>query len=636
MSANVARKQLQKAAWFVALGLGVFHLYTTIFGLLPYMQQRPLHLAGIAVIGFLFLPISKKKEDDSWLTIAIDAILIVCAIIPLVWHLIAYKDIAARGGIPKSFEIFFALLICLVIFELTRRSIGNILPVLAIIFVLYAYFGKYLPGIWAHRGMSVDRLTSIIYMGPQGIFGTPLGVAANVLIIFVIMGAFLEITGAGDWIVNLSYSIAGRFTGGAAKTAVIASGGIGTITGVAAANVVVTGTFTIPLMKKGGYSPHFAAGTEAAASAGGIIMPPVMGSVAFIMAELLELPYRTIIFAALAPAILYYSALLAATHFEAQKRGIGSISKDKLPRFFNTLKSGWFYACPIIIMVALIIKNYSPRYAALWAIITLTLIGVVDRKKKIGVKTIANAIAKGTITSIKLSATCACAGVIIACIHFSGLALRFSSIAVHLSMGIPFLLLIICHIVCIILGMGLPPAASYIIASMLAVPAIIQTFNIEPLVAHFFVMYFCAFAVITPPVCLTSYTAAGLAEADFVKTGLTGYMLASPGMLIPYVFVYGKILLAVNFNLLEYLIAFATGLIGVIFLAMALIGYFRIKLDIWQRVLLFAAAICTITPGFTGDILGIAIGLLVIGFQYRKERKNPIKDCLEGEAIEIS
>lgn len=595
-----------------AVGLSLFQLYTAGFGVLTPVLQRVTHLTLVLVLIFLVFR-RGKKAWYRWL----EALLILTSVAAGVYMWFIYKSIVYRAGDVSTLDMIMGVATILLVLEATRRTTGWPLVIIASLALVYARFGPYFPGVLSHKAYSFERILSQIYLSMEGLFGVTLGVAATMVALFVLFGAFLEASGGGKMFIDIAFAIAGKSSGGPAKVAVVSSGLMGTISGSPVANVVTTGTFTIPLMKRLGYEPHVAGAIEAVASSGGSIMPPIMGAGAFVMSEMTGIPYSKIIIAAIIPAFLYFLSLYLAVHFEAKRKGMVGLAASELPPLGATLKKSLFLLIPIAVLIyMLVVVQVSPMKAAFWSIIVLILTSSTIGPEKLNFTVLLNALEKGARDVLVVSAACATAGIIIGVIAQTGIGLSFSGIVVDAAGGHLMLALALTMLASIILGMGLPPTAAYIVLAAMGAPALVQM-NVPVLVAHLFIFYFSTFAPITPPVALAAYAGAGIAGSNPMYTGLTAFRLGLVAFLIPYMFTYGPALVAIG-SYGEIAQALVTACIGVFCLASAVIGWMLKPLFWYERLLFFGAALALIDPGLQTDILGLVMmGLTFVSLFFR-------------------
>lgn len=609
-------------ASFFAIALSLFHLYTGARGGFDPWTQRVIHLGLGFVITFLSYPLTKGKKINF-----IDILLVILSILAGLYVIVYMDAIIDRTGMPNKWDIFFGVVTIILVLEMTRRVIGLPLVIVSAVFLLYALFGKYLPEPLSHRGYDFERISAHMYTTLEGIYGVPIGVSASYVILFVIFGAFLEATKTGDFFINIANSIAGKAQGGPAKVAVISSALFGTISGSAVANVVSTGTYTIPLMKKTGYKSHFAAAVEAVASSGGQLMPPVMGAAAFVISEMTGESYLRICLAATIPAILYYLGVFIAVHMEAKRIGLKGLSPEEVPPFWHTLKSQGYLALSAgVLIYFLAIKLTSPSYAVFWAIISALILSSIKKETRLSFKMFLKALELGAKGSISVISACASAGIVVGVVTLTGLGLKFSSAIIALAHGNVYLTLLFTMFASLILGMGLPTTAAYIICAILAVPAL-TNLGINPLAAHLFVFYFAIISAITPPVALAAYAAAGIANTDPMKTGFTACRIGLAAFIVPYMFVLTPVLLMKG-SIVEISWATFTALIGTSLLACSAIGWFFTHLSKICRISLFIASLLLIHTGFFTDILSILFTLPVLFIQIKKSKKASANESL--------
>ncbi|MDR2786920.1 MAG: TRAP transporter permease [Candidatus Accumulibacter sp.] len=599
---------LAKLVMLVAVAMSCFHFYTSGFGLLPAQHQGAVHLAFTLLLTIFLYPASKKSGKNSlpWYDVVV-GLLGVCASLYLV---VNYMSLIERSGLPSTLDLVMGFILIFVLLEATRRISNPVLPCLAILCLLYCYFGNALPGGMSHRGFSISRIINHMYLGTEGIFGTPLEVSSTFVFMFILFGAVLEKTGVGRFIIDLAMALAGWASGGPAKVAVLASGIMGTVSGSSVANVCTTGMFTIPLMKSVGYRPHFAAAVEAAASTGGQIMPPVMGAGAFIMAQFLGWPYIDVAKAAIIPALLYYSAVLIQVHLEAKRLGLSGLSRENLPNVWYLLKTRGFLLLPLGAIIYLLIAGYTPLMAAFCGILVSLPLSWLNKETRLTPKKLIAAFEAGARSSLGVACACACVGFIIGTGTLTGLALRIAGGIVDLSGGLllPTLLLTMCA--SILLGTGLPTTANFIVTSTMAAPAL-KLLGVPDIAAYMFVFYFGIAADLTPPVALAAYAGAGIAGADPMKAGVTALKLALAGFLVPYIYVYNPILLLVGASPLLMVQATVTSLMGVYLLSMATIGYYNGHLSWPMRIVALAGALGLLVPETLSDLCGLGVLLFI-------------------------
>ena len=623
------RKLTGKVALFitiVAILMSAFHLFTAWHGTLLAMKQRSLHLIFAFTLGFALYPGFKNSSKDK-IDIT-DWILMILSI--GVWGYIFFnvEAIALKGGQMSTTDMVLGVLAVLLTLEVTRRVVGPELPIVTIVFLLFAYFGRHLPGVFAHRGFNVTRIVSHMYMTTEGIMGTPLGVSSTFVFMFILFGSFLDKTGVGEFFIDFAYALTGSTRSGPAMTSVLSSGLMGSISGSSVANTVTTGAFTIPLMKSVGYKPHYAGAVEATASTGGQIMPPVMGAAAFIMADFTGFPYISIVKAAIIPAVLYYIAVGTMVHLEACKLGLKGMPRESLPKVSNILRKQGYLTLPLIAIIFMLVKQYPPTMAALTGIVIGVIVAfaasLIKKDNSFTPKDILGAMEAGAKGAVGVACACACAGMIVGVVTLTGFGLKIAEVIVLIAKGklIPTLLLTM--VSSIILGMGLPTTAKYIVLATMAVPAITKL-GVNLMSAHLFILYFGVVADVTPPVALAAYAGAGIAGANSMKTGFQAFKLAIGAFIIPYIFVINPHLIMVDsvagttVNWLPITAAIptiVTALIGTICLAGTVESYLFGNLRIWQRVILLGAAFALLDPKLLTDFIGL--GALAVIFVTQK------------------
>ncbi|MEL4027271.1 TRAP transporter permease [Caldifermentibacillus hisashii] len=591
----------------IAILMSLFHLYTAIFGVFESILQRAAHLGFALILVFaIYKPTKKSQHGEKipWY----DWILILLSIVPYAYFVFNAQDIQSRMSYIEpltNLEIILGIIAGLVLIEATRRVIGNTLIIIILVFLAYSFWGHMIPNELGHRQFTLMWIMDHLFYTVSGVFSTPLGVSSTFIFIFILFGKFLEVSGAGQFFIDLSIAGMGKYRGGPAKTAIVASSILGTISGSAVANTVTTGAFTIPLMKKTGYNKTFAGAVEAVASTGGQIMPPIMGASAFIIAAYLGIPYFDIAIAAIIPAILYYVCLYFQVDLRARRIGLVGLPKEQLPVFSQVIKKGFYYFIPLVIIIFLMAIGKSPMSSGLYAIIATILVAAIRRASRITLKNFMIALDLGARAAIETAVSCAAAGLIIGAIGLTGIGLKFSSFIIDLSGGVLISTLIFTMITSIILGMGLPTVAAYLVQVPLTIPALIDL-GVTPLAAHMFVFYFSALSAITPPVALAAFAAAGISGAEPMKTGMTAVKLGLAAFIVPFLFVYGEEILLIG-EPIQIILAFITAIIGVIGLASAVEGWLLRHSYWYERLLLFIGSICMIIPGILTDIIGLVI-----------------------------
>lgn len=604
----------------LAICFSLFQVYTAIFGVLDAQLQRAVHLAFGLVLVFLLYPSKKSWRHDHKLHIPDLVLAILGGICPgyIVYN---YYDLVMRGGIITNTDFIIGLLGVLLVIEAARRVVGLPIVLVVCFFLAYAFLGPYMPGLLAHRGLTVEQLITHLYFTTEGVFGIPLGVSSTFIFLFILFGAYLESTGLGQFFIDLANAVAGWARGGPAKVAVLSSGLMGTVSGSSVANVVGTGSFTIPMMKKLGYDKNFAGAVEAASSTGGQIMPPIMGAAAFLMAEFMGIPYLEVVKAAIIPALLYFTGVWVGTHFEARKHDLRGIPRDQLPKAWKLFKEKGHLSIPLVIIIYLLVVGYTPMRAALFGIGLTILASMLRKSTRLSLRQMIDGLEQGARGALGVLVACASAGIIIGVVTKTGVGLKLASALIDLSGGILIVTLMCVMITSILLGMGVPTTANYVITSTIAAPALVQM-GVNLLAANMFVFYFGIIADVTPPVALAAFAGAAISGGDPLKTGINATKLAIAAFIIPYMFVYNPVMLMVNATPLTIIWATGTAIIGMIGVSAALIGYYITKVTIVERLLLLGGGLLLITPGGYTDMAGIIVLAAVTVYQWKNRNKN--------------
>lgn len=609
----------------IGILLSVFVLVTSSYLNIQGFYRNTIFLILIFVLGFLLYPTNKKKPDSKFN--AFDLIMVFMSIISIGYITLMYTNLhVERMSRAETLDYVFAILCILVLFEMTRRSIGWFIPVLSVIAMIYAVYGAYFPIDFAHSGFSFERLLFRLYMTSDGIFGSTLSIASTYIVLFILFGAFLTASGASNLFNDLALAIAGQRRGGPAQVAVITSALTGSLNGSAVANVATTGAFTIPLMKSIGLKPRFAGGVEAAASTGGMIMPPIMGAAAFIMAGFLGVPYTAVVIAAVIPALLYFIALVISIDTESKKLGLKGISKDNIPDVKRVLIERGALLLPIIVVIGVLVMGRTAIFAGFAGIITAIITSYLtkDKENRITVPKFFEALIDGAKNSIQVAVACASVGIIIAVVSMSGVGSMLAYNVVDIANGNLFLILLLVMVTCIILSFGLPSTALYIVVAVTAAPALV-TAGVQPMAAHFFVFYYGAMSNVTPPVALAAYTGAGIAKANPMQTSWTAMRLALPGFIIPFMIAYDPILLLQTdegpINLAALATALISVLVGIYALSVSFGNYIRVKLNIVERIILIATAFLLISTDTTLDIIGYILFVIVMIVHFLRSKK---------------
>lgn len=602
----------------------MFQLYYAIRGGIDAMIARCIHLSfGLSAVFFLYPSNGKmSRKKLHWFDCLLGITIASCCMYIVVF----YKDIVMRQGLINHMDMVVGGIAIILVLEAARRVIGLPMVIISLVFIVYALVGRSIPGPLGHRGVSIEGLVQHLFFTTEGILGLPIQVSSTFIFMFLLFGAYLEKTGMGEFFIQLANSISGDSPGGPAKVAVISSACMGTLSGSSVANVVGTGSFTIPMMKKLGYKPEFAGAVEATASTGGQLMPPIMGAAAFLLAEITGSPYSKVILAALVPAALYYLGVFIGVHFEAKKLGLKGIPKDQIPKLLFVLRQRGQLIIPIFVVIALLISGWSPIYAALGAVVSTIICASIKKETRLSFQDLLNGMVQGAKSALTVIAACACAGIIIGVVTKTGLGLKMGSILVGIAKGNLVLTLFFTMITSLVLGIGVPTTANYVITSTIAAPAILMIKDasgaqvVPILAAHLFVFYFGIIADVTPPVCLAAVAASGVAKSEPMKTGMQATRLAIGAFLIPYMFVISPELILINpdISIIPKLI---TAVLGVVCVAVGLTGYFKKNMNILERVFIVAAGIMALNTGYLSDGVAIVI-IAIIYFLQSKDSKD--------------
>jgi TRAP transporter 4TM/12TM fusion protein len=629
----------------VGILLSLFHLYAAGLQPLGLFYQRPIHLGFILVLCFLIYPVWGHGRPRGGLGWAIDGTLIAASVLVGAW-LPFNIDTIATQVFPRQIDVLVGILTILVVLEGARRAVGVGMAIIGACFLLYAFAGArgelpfladWMPGILNHRGYGLDRVASQMTLGAEGIFGLPLGVAATFIFVFVLFGAFLEVTGAGKFFIDLAYAATGRQRGGPAKAAVIASAGMGSISGSAIANVVTTGAFTIPLMKKLGYRPAQAGGIEAAASTGGQIMPPLMGAGAFLMSEFTGVPYSEIVLVSIFPAFLYFGAVYLLVHIAAVKQGMTGMRADELPSVRKVLAEGWHFLLPLVALTWLLVAGYSPMRVGFYAIVSVvaaasakalwtflsdkpTWQGFVAMCGR-GLSLTLKALEIGARNAVAVSMACAVAGIIVGVVGLTGLGLKFSAMMIAFSGGNLFLALMLILLASLVLGMGLPVTAAYIVLIILVGPALTEEFGVPLLIAHLVVFWYSQDSNVTPPVALAGFAGAAIAGSKPLETSVQAWKYAKGLYLIPLFMVYNDVIIYGG----PLPLVLWNGFIAIVALvgfAVVLEGFLWRMMPVWQRVLMVPGVVAIFWPDLLIEAAGTALILLLLTANWVQSRQD--------------
>ncbi len=638
-------RMVLRAITVIGIALSLFQLYAAGVQPLGLFYQRPIHLGFVLVLCFLIYPVFGRDRPRGMLGWAIDGVLIAASVLAGAW-VPTNIDIIANQVFPRDIDVWVGIVTIVVVLEAARRAVGLGMTVIGALFIVYAFAGSRgelpfladtMPGILNHRGYSLDRVASQMTLGAEGIFGIPLGVAATFVFIFVLFGAFLEVTGAGKFFIDLAYAAAGKQRGGPAKAAVIASAGMGSISGSAIANVVTTGAFTIPLMKRLGYRPAQAGGIEAAASTGGQIMPPLMGAGAFLMSEFTRVPYVDIVLVSIFPAILYFGTVYLLVHIAAIKQGMTGLTAAELPKVREVMAEGWHFLLPLVALVALLVAGYSPMRVGFYAILAIlaaaaaralwsfmatgpTQEGFVALCRR-GIAIVLNALDLGARNAVAVSVACAVAGIIVGVVGLTGLGLKFSAMMIAFSGGNLVLALILVLLASLILGMGLPVTAAYIVLIILVGPALTEEFGVPLLIAHLVVFWYSQDSNVTPPVALAGFAGAAIAGSKPMETSFQAWKYAKGLYLIPLFMVFNEeIILGGPLWLVIW--SGAIAIVGLIAFAAVLEGFLFAPMRLWMRIALMPGVVALFWPDLTVEVLGAALITALLFMNWTQARRD--------------
>lgn len=613
-----------KFVFVVAVVWSLAQLYTAAFGVFPPTLQRAPHVGVALLLIFLLYPMRRGTRSNTipWY----DYIMAALSAVVAIYHVIYYRDLIMRAGAFTRMDMIISIIAILLVLEATRRLAGPVVVVLATFFLLYGYFGPYFPGFLSHRGFSILRITTHSWISAEGILGVPIKVSSTFIFLFMIFAAFLKSTGIGDWLTELAVGLTGYATGGPAKAAVIASAAQGTVSGSSVANTVGTGSVTIPLMKSIGYRPEFAGAVEAAASTGGQLMPPIMGAAAFIMTEFTNIPYYQIALAAAIPAVLYFTGIFITVHFEAKRTGLEGLPRHQLPNWRKLLKEKWFLATPIVGIVYFLVAGYTPMKAAFYGILLCILASMILKETRISLWDIIKTLETGARSALPVVAACASAGIIVGIVTLTGLGVKLAGGIVKLAGGNIYLTMVFTMLTSLVLGMGVPTTANYIIQATVSAPALISL-GVPPIAAHLFVFYFGIVADITPPVALAAFAGSGIAGSNPLRTGFEAFKLGFAAYLVPYIFVLSPVLVLVDVTPLGIIRALLTAIIGMLGIGGASTGFFVTHGKAWERLLLFIGGVLMVDPGGYTDLIGFALLAMV---WFLQKRRAQAQDAAKG------
>lgn len=609
---------MKKIFFVLCLLVSLYHLYTATFGPPLTLIHRSIHVSMMLVLTFLMYPMCKKSSFTA--PSILDWLLVALSLAAPVYISTNYLGVVERAGNANTMDMIMATLLVVLVLEASRRVSGNVLSILSLIFIGYGLFGREMPGMFMHRGYDWLSLSNHFFANTEGIYGTSVNVAASYIYLFILFGAVMSKSGMGQLFNDLALSLAGHTKGGPAKVSVLASGLLGSINGSAVANVVTTGAFTIPLMKKTGYSKEFAGAVESAASVGGQLLPPIMGAAAFIMAEMLGVKYSSIIIWAAIPALLYYLGIIIQVQLRASKDGLVGLPKEQLPSFKAVINSRGHLLIPVFFLLyMLFFSGTTVVYSAVLTIALTIVVAQLKKETRMSFSDIVSALADGAKQTVSVAIACACVGIIIGVCSKTGFGLTMANTIIALGGTSILFTLVFTMITCMILGMGLPSIPAYIITAAIAAPAL-SKLGIAPAAAHMFSFYYAMFANLTPPVALASFAAAGLSGGDPMKTGFASVKLAIAGFIVPFMFVFSPQLMLIDTTVFEGVWTAASACLGVFLLAVATEGYFLAPLALWLRIIVLAGSLGLMYPGAITDAVGVAVLALLYMMQKKKEK----------------
>lgn len=609
-SSGKHKQQFQFTLTGIAVVWSCFQLFTAYYGLLPALQHRSIHLLFALLIIYTIYPLTKNKVLEEQFSLG-KILFSVLTLWSLSYVIMNHLNIWSQTSSITVYQEITSLMILFLLLEATRRVIGWALPIIALSFLGYSYFGNLLPGVLYHKGYTLSEILRYQVMGLEGVFGIALGVASTFVFLFILYAAVLQVSGGGDVFIDLAKGLVGKVRGGPAKIAVVASCLFGSISGSAVANVAGTGSFTIPMMKKTGYSARFSGAVEAVSSTGGQLMPPIMGAAAFLIAEVLQIAFWEVALAAAIPALLYYLAVFIMVDVEAEKKGVKGLSKEEIPSIKSTVSRGWhLLLSPLVLVFLLLVMQWSPMKAGFWAIMVTFLCTFINPKNRITLSKTVDCMRKGAIGAIETTVACATVGIVVGVVMQTGMGFQLSSMLVNVANGNMFILLILTMVTCLILGMGLPTVAAYLMLGVMVAPTLVHM-GIQPLAAHLFIFYFGIISAITPPVALASFVAAGISGDKPFSTSLVSLRLGIPAFILPFMFVYDPSLIMQG-ELSNIIVSVISAIIGIFSLSLGMQQYFTRRLKLWESVSFSVIALALIFPGYITDIVGvIALALLI-------------------------
>jgi len=596
----------------------LIHVWYNSFGLIDILKKNSIHLTLMMGIVFLTRPAFKRSTHKN--PSILDWILFLLSLACGIYFVLSYNRFVNSMMQPNQWDMIYGIVFILLVIEGSRRTVGLPLTLLSTSFLVYAYFGPYMPGILLHQGFSLKRILIRMCFTSEGILGVAIMISASYVFMFILFGSFLKITKASEFFNDIASALTGQSRGGPAKIAILTSALTGTISGSSQANVATTGSFTIPLMKSIGYKPYFAGAVEAIASTGGILMPPIMGAAAFIMSSYLGISYTTIMIAGFTPAFLYYFTLYHMVDLGAVKWGLLGVSKDQLPSLKKVLMDKGHVSFPLFAIIIILLVGFSPLIAAFIGIVSVLIVSSFRKNTRVNFKDIIFALNEGTRNAASIAMICGIVGFIIGEVGMTGIGQVIGNSIVKFAGGNLFLTAILCMITAIILGMGLPGVACYIVTTTIAAPALVLI-GIPEMAAHFFAFYFGTMSAVIPPVALTSFTAASIADSDPNKTALTALALGSAGLLLPHIFIYNKVLLFIDFTWMNYISSFACTAIGLYAMSITIMGVLKVSINILERTVFAIVALLLIFPTFRTRIAGVILFGIVYVWHLRKFKK---------------
>lgn len=586
--------------------------YWTIFGVTDVMIQRASYLMLTMILIFMIFPFGKKSPLTR--PSCMDWILIGLGILGSSYIMLFYQELILRLSALNGLDVFFGVVMIILGLEMGRRGLGKTLPGLALFFILYSILGSYFPWILKHRGFGIDVIVSQVYCAMEGYYGIATAFMVKYVVMFIIFGAFLEKSGAGKFFIDLAFSLTKKTVGGPAKAAILSSALIGSISGSAIANVMTTGVFTIPMMKKIGYKPHVAAAVEASASNGGQLMPPIMGAVAFIMSEFTGIPYIKIAIAAFLPILIYYITLFVFIHIETKKMGLKPYIDESMLQTKELLKQGWHFLTPLIVLIVVLLLGSTPNMAGFLGIVTIVITSQFKKETRMSSKAIFEAMVLGGRYTLNIGSIVPCIGIVLAIVGLTGLGLKFSFLLTMITGGKVFIAILLVGLISLILGMGLPSGPAYVILAIMAGPALLQL-GMPLMVAHMIMIWFSIDSEVTPPIGLAAIAASGIARSDPMKTMLTAWKFSKGLYILPFLFYYRPILL--NGPWSDVTMSLLSTTLGHVAFACFLEGYLFRKTESYERILLGVAALFLIWPNYRYDFIGLLIFSILIYLQKR-------------------